>query len=270
MLATAFSGFVFYRDSWKEDSNEELRKISKSLISQGYYNGYSYFWYANLLTAVSNGQINVWDYTENLHHPEIYDYFDVDRTMEWLQLVRHEYQHPEGKVFILCNTDEYENHMLRGQFKPEKIIYQSFDYVILGYDDYEDMIDNLYPGYDFDFDGSMWMENGEDVNGHRKLYVGGVSHGPYKTFWPGTYMLTVTGKGLEDAAVFCIADYGKEQFEIKTEKRSDTEMVYTFDLEEKSFDFETVIRNLSDEPDSVVDLESVSIRRCPKGICPSE
>ena len=224
----------------------------------------------NNLRYGTASDINVWDYTENLHHPEIYDYFDVDRTMEWLQLVRHEYQHPEGKVFILCNTDEYENHMLRGQFKPEKIIYQSFDYVILGYDDYEDMIDNLYPGYDFDFDGSMWMENGEDVNGHRKLYVGGVSHGPYKTFWPGTYMLTVTGKGLEDAAVFCIADYGKEQFEIKTEKRSDTEMVYTFDLEEKSFDFETVIRNLSDEPDSVVDLESVSIRRCPKGICPSE
>ena len=64
-------------------------------------------------------------------------------------MVRHGYQHPEGKVFILCNTDEYENHSLRSQFKPEKIIYQSLDYVILGYDDYENMIDDLYPGYDF-------------------------------------------------------------------------------------------------------------------------
>ncbi|MBQ6502363.1 MAG: hypothetical protein IJI57_00445 [Flexilinea sp.] len=270
VLGTAICGADFYKNSWKDDYHEELRKISKDLVSQGYINGYAYFWNANLLTAISNGQIDVWDYTENIHHPEKDNFFDVDRIMEWLQLVRHGYQHPEGKVFILCFTDEYENHDLRSNFNPEKIIYQSYDYVILGYDDYEDMIDNLYPGYDFSFDDNIWMENGEDENGHRKLYVGGVSYGPYKTFWPGNYSVTITGNGLEDAAVFCIADYGQQQFEIQVENHSNTEMIFTFEIKEKSYNFETIIRNLSDIPDSVVDLETVSIKRCPKGICMTE
>ena len=263
VLLTAVSGLVYYKEHWNIDDNWELRKIAGQLVSEGYHNGYSSFWRSNILTEFSNGELELWDLYSSTYDTAFYKVHDIDQMEPWMQAISHDTTHPEGKVFILFTAPEAIYNNWAENLRPEDEVYRSYEYVVYGYDDYEDMVDHLYPGYDLIFDENLAMENGADADGHRELYVGGVTHGPYKTFWPGTYVVTVKGRGLKDAAAFCIAEYGASAFDVEVTEQSDNEFVFSFPVPEKSYNVETLIRNMSDEPGSVVVLDSVSIKKVP-------
>lgn len=129
------NGLIFYRDTWRQDSTGELRKIRDQLISQEYTSGYATFWKANVMTELSNGVIEMWDWCggglENIQ--------DVDQTYHWLQLVEHDDTHPEGKVFLLFSKDEFEKCTWYAQLKREHFVYSSENYVVLGYESYDAM-----------------------------------------------------------------------------------------------------------------------------------
>ena len=261
--AAVVSGFLYYRSSWKIDKNEELRKITDFLVSEGYENGYSSFWRSNVVTEFSNGKIDVWDIIDDSNDQAFLRVKDIDQTYHWLQKVSHDTTHPEGKLFLLFTAGEYVNTIWNFPENngDENIIYQSQDYVVLGYEDYTDMIDHLYPGYDFTFGENQWLENGQDVDGHRELYVGGVSFGPYQTFWPGNHDVVIRGENLQHAQAFCVSNNGTELIELLPEYQSSTELRYTFVLDKKTELLETVVRNMSDDPDPAVILDEIQIRR---------
>lgn len=262
VLATAVCGLLFYVSGWKEDRNEEMRKMADFLVSEGYYNGYSSFWRGHIITEFSNGQVDVWIICDDSNDQAFLRVEDIDQTYHWLQKVSHDTTHPSGKVFLLFTEGEYHNNIWNLDQQDEgQIIYQSPDYVILGYEDYDDMINHLYPGYDFVFGDDRWLENGKDTGGHREIYYGGVSFGPYVTLWPGTHEVTVKGKNLREAVPFCSSESGAKPIEIRLTRHDDEEIDFTFVLDEKSAEAETIIRNMSDAPDSVVTVDSISIRR---------
>ncbi len=263
VVMTAVCGAFYYKSNWNVDKNEELRKITDFLVSEGYKNGYSSYWRSNVVTEFSNGKIDVWDIIDDSNDQAFLRVKDIDQTYHWLQKVSHDTTHPEGKIFLLFTAGEYGNTIWKFQENngDENIIYQSQDYVVLGYEDYNDMIDHLYPGYDFTFGENQWLENGQDVDGHRELYVGGVSFGPYQTFWPGNHEVVIRGKNLEHAKTFCVYDNGAEQIDLLPEYQSSTELRYTFVLDQKTELLETVVRNMSDDPDVTVILEEIHIRR---------
>ena len=258
-VLTAFNGQMYYGGNWNKDPNEELKKISAYLSSQDYQNGYSSFWYANTVTELSNGRIEMWSITDDSNGQAFMRVTDIDQTYHWLQKVSHDTTHPSGKLFILFNAEEAENNTWKDHLKDERIIYRSSDFVIYGYDNYEQMTAELYPGYDFTFGDNQWMENGKDIDGSRELYVGGVSYGPYETFWPGTYTVTVRGQNLDKALAICLAEQGKNQLDIYLIEQSDKKLNYTFVLSEKTHHVETLVRNISDD-DTVV-IDSMQIRR---------
>lgn len=261
ILLTAVSGLIFYKSSWNDDPKAEMREIASFLTEENYREGYAYFWYANLLTELSNGRLEVWDITEDSGDVTYREIFDIDRTAHWLQPVSHDTTHPSGRIFVLFGNNEFENHIWKDHFRPDDIIYQSYDHIIFGYENYEDMTDKLYSAYDLVFENGKGLENGADADGHRELYAGGVSHGPYQTFWPGTYEVTVRGSGLDNAGVYCLKDHGAVPVEITAAEQSDTEVRFTFSLPEKSYNVETLVRNLSDAPGETVILDSISIRK---------
>lgn len=91
ILCTSVSTTVeFVRHPPRGDAH--LETISDWLVENGYTKGYATFWYANVLTELSNGSLELWtvdDMTRmNLH--------------EWLQDIGHN-ELPQGEVFLVID-----------------------------------------------------------------------------------------------------------------------------------------------------------------------
>ena len=138
VLLVTLSGYLFCQSIYKADYTEELRNIVAVLEDGQYTEGYATFWRANILTELSNGNIDVrdWQYS-NMEGDYPITVTSVDDTYKWLQLTAHDYTHPTGKVFLLFTINEWENNPWKGKLSTEHIIYQSDNYMVIGYDTYE-------------------------------------------------------------------------------------------------------------------------------------
>ena len=261
VLGSAVSGAIRYAIMWNEDPNEEIRKISAFLVDEGYQNGYSSFWLANIATEFSNGVLDIWSIVSDSLDTAFLYVDDIDQTYRFLQKVSHDTTHPAGKVFLMFTAGEFVNNTWKDNLYDGKIIYRSPEFVILGYHDYEDLIDNLYPGYSFVFGAYEEFENGRDINGVRELYYQGSTHGPGKKLWPGTYEISITGENLDEANVFCAAGPEQNPIEILPVAGNDGMLKYSFALSQKQNNVNLFIENASDDPESVIRLQSVDIKR---------
>lgn len=118
------------------DETLEKRVMADKLVAEGYENGYATFWNGNVMTELSGGKIQMWVWSETTvdqHGP------DVDTMYQWLQLTSHDTERPAGKVFVLFSREEFENSPWKQNLQPEDVIYESEEYVVMGYPDYETM-----------------------------------------------------------------------------------------------------------------------------------
>lgn len=127
------------------DKTSSRRKIVKILEDKRYYSGYATFWQANVLTELSNGDIDIWSWCDSGNNGEFLKNIDnIDATFKWLQKTSHDDNHPKGKVFILLTKDELENFKWKSQLKKSsEVIYHSDFYVVYGFDSYNDMINKI-------------------------------------------------------------------------------------------------------------------------------
>lgn len=261
VLLTALSGLLYYRTGWTNDENEDLRKACSTLVSEGYYNGYASFWWTNVLTELSNGKIEVWNVVNDFNDQGFYRVTDIDEMYHFLQPVSHDTTHPSGRVFIFFTAGEFENNNWKKQLEGAKLLHKSDEFVAVGFDSYEAMIDCLYPGYDFVFEDNSWLEKGVDLDGKRLLAPGGISSGPYQTFWPGTYDVVISGSDLEGSDVVCQAENGEKTLAMEDLSRNGEEVRFTFRLDQKMRNVETVVKNVSEETGHVVTIDGISIRK---------
>ena len=137
-LLVTLSGYLFCQSTYKADYTEELRSIVAALENGQYTEGYATFWRANILTELSNGNIDVRDWqASNMEGDCPITVTSVDDTYKWLQLTAHDYTHPTGKMFLLFTINEWENNPWKGKLSTEHIIYQSDNYMVIGYETYE-------------------------------------------------------------------------------------------------------------------------------------
>ena len=118
------------------DETLEKRVIADKMVAEGYENGYATFWNGNVMTELSGGKIQMWvwsDATWDQHGT------DVDAMYQWLQLTSHDTERPTGKVFVLFSREEFGNNPWKQNLQPEDVIYESEEYVVMGYPDYETM-----------------------------------------------------------------------------------------------------------------------------------
>ena len=117
-------------------TDEGKRVIADKMVAEGYENGYATFWNGNVMTELSGGKIQMWvwrDATLDQHGP------DVDEIYPWLQLTSHDTERPTGKVFVLFSREEFGNNPWKQNLQPENVIYESEEYVVMGYPDYDTM-----------------------------------------------------------------------------------------------------------------------------------
>lgn len=261
LVVVAANGFVYYKENWVKDSNEDLRKITKLLLAEDFHNGYAAFWWTNVITELSEGQIEMWSVVNDFNDLGFYRVHDIDQIYHSLQAVRHDTVHPSGKVFILFTDGEFENNNWKDYLKEEDILYRSDEYVVMGYDSYEKMIDTLYPGYVFDFGDNLWLQNGYDTDQKRILFADGESRGPDISLWPGSYTVLISGQNLDNAEVSYI--HGKEASVIEPviSEQNGFTISNSFDIKEKVRHFETIIHNKSTNPESIIEIESIQIRK---------
>ena len=132
------------------------------------------------------------------------------------------------------------------KLRDERIILKQGSYTVYGYENYGDMISDIYD-YDFVFQDGNWLINGEDVKGHRILYENGISHGPNMQFRPGRYRVTIHGKNLSFAEFYCTYKSENASLDIEMITNSDQEMVCEFAATEKVENGEIVIKNTSSD-----------------------
>ncbi len=120
----------------KFDNNVEKREILKLLEDNDYKNGYATFWNGNVYTELSNGDVEFWV----LKYFDSNSVNDFDDLYEWLQLKDHMSNKPTGKVFVLLSSSEYKSTLLKKYLSEDKVIYNSGNYIVFGYDSYEELV----------------------------------------------------------------------------------------------------------------------------------
>lgn len=134
-LQIVFCTYLNIKIENSNSTNDELIEIVNLLDLNQSYTGYASFWNANILTELSDGKIEVWDYGDNKQ-------FDISSMYQWLQLKEHTYKHPENNIFVLLSTDEIKQFNL-DYLDSTKEIYRSENYVVYIFNDYEELLSTL-------------------------------------------------------------------------------------------------------------------------------
>lgn len=96
--------YTNYQEIYSFDISSKFYNIAQTLNNENCKNGYATFWNANVLTEITNGEIEVWSFTMN-------EVMDTAASLEpWYQKTKHWQIPPEGKVFLLLAKREYENN----------------------------------------------------------------------------------------------------------------------------------------------------------------
>ena len=120
--------------------SEELIETAGFLKDSEYKNGYATFWNANILTEISNGELNmyVWKVT-NDDGTDFNKVRDIDHLFSWLQSTKHIEIKPQGKVFALYKKNEVEHCNWKQGLDDSDILFKTSHIVVYGYDSYSEM-----------------------------------------------------------------------------------------------------------------------------------
>ena len=92
-------GFTVYEDKEVNFYDDEMTTISNLLLKEGCHEGYATYWHANVLTEISDGQIEVF----------MVDDWESGKVGEWLQQVDHLTREPQGRIFAIFTENDYNN-----------------------------------------------------------------------------------------------------------------------------------------------------------------
>ena len=117
---------------WRERTgriSDDTKQVAQFLEDNGYREGYASFWSANVVTELTDGQVDVWCPLIGDPQPVTEYIFKPQYISQWLQPVMHTKRRPEGKVFVLLTAKENKTATLV-ELPGVSVVYQSDDYVI--------------------------------------------------------------------------------------------------------------------------------------------
>ena len=133
-------GAFLTENMYHVDRNWEVRKVTAFLEDAGYHSGYATFWNGNLLTELTDGDLEM--YVWYLADPDgigMEQTESVDDLYAWLQKKSHFEAPPEGRVFILLGKKEQKRCKFRRSLSEEDIVFKSDNYTVYGYESYAAM-----------------------------------------------------------------------------------------------------------------------------------
>lgn len=134
----AVGGLNYLRNWRAEDRNAEYWAISDALCAENYSKGFATFWNGNILTEISNGQIEVWNWHPTMTALAAQE--DPGEVYHVLQRKSHDAAPPEGRMFVLLEKGEIEALPWAQRLDSGTVLYDSEKYIIRGYADYADFV----------------------------------------------------------------------------------------------------------------------------------
>lgn len=123
------AGLKTYYSFVSNDKNETRYEVAEYLVEEGYNFGYASYWNSNIMTEVSNGELEM----ANLWSLESLGDF------KWSSRVSS-YEPKVGKVFLIAGTDELYALEEHGMLDKQEIIFTNEDYTVLHFDNQEEFL----------------------------------------------------------------------------------------------------------------------------------
>ena len=134
----ALGGLNYCRNWRKEDQNAEYRAISEALRAENYSEGFATFWNGNILTEISNGEVEVWNWHPTLTYLAAQE--NPGEVYRVLQRKSHDEAPPAGKMFVLLQKSEIEELPWAQKLDSEIVLYDSEKFIARGYADYASFV----------------------------------------------------------------------------------------------------------------------------------
>lgn len=107
-----------------------IKPVVAWLEDHHYTQGMATFWNSNVITELSDGNIEMWTIRDD------YEYFEAP--YEWLQHVSHGSERPQGRFFIIVSIEEYDQFFASNPAVSAHIVYEDDDYRVLNFKDWTD------------------------------------------------------------------------------------------------------------------------------------
>ena len=132
-------GGLNYLKNWRaEDRNAEYWAISDALSAENYSKGFATFWNGNILTEISNGQVEVWNWYPAMS--VLAKQENPGEVYRVLQRKSHDEAPPEGKMFVLLEKSEINALPWAQRLDSGAVLYDSDKYTVWGYADYASFV----------------------------------------------------------------------------------------------------------------------------------
>lgn len=123
------AGMKTYFSFVTNDKNASRYEVADFLMEEGYSFGYASYWNSNIMTEISNGELEM----ANLWSLESLGDF------KWSSRVSS-YEPKEGKIFLIAANEELYALKEHGMLEKEPIIFTNQDYTVLHFDCQEDFL----------------------------------------------------------------------------------------------------------------------------------
>lgn len=123
----SLAGLKNYYSFVSNDKNATRYEVADFLVKEGYTFGYASYWNSNIMTEVSNGELEM----ANLWSLESLGDFKWSSRMS-------SYEPKEGKVFLIAATEELYAVEAYGMLDKQEVIFENEDYTVLHFDSQEE------------------------------------------------------------------------------------------------------------------------------------
>lgn len=137
VILLLFHSTYQYKIINKTDKTASLIDVCEVLEKEKIHNGYATFWNANVLTELSNGDIDVWSVGD--YRVIDKDLEDVDHIYQVLQKVSHVKEKPASKLFVLLTNEEKNKLTLGNVLDESHILYKNDKYTLYTYNEYSEL-----------------------------------------------------------------------------------------------------------------------------------
>jgi len=137
LISIYFGGLYQWNFRKNIDTTSQIKEVSEYLLSHEVSKGYSTFWNGNVLTELSDGEIEVWVHSPTGGETNIWE--NTDEIYPWLQYTDHVNNRPRGKVFVLLSKEEYDALVENVMAEWADVAFSNDTYVLFVFDDYDDL-----------------------------------------------------------------------------------------------------------------------------------
>lgn len=148
-ITVIFKVLSFSTEEVNNSNNKDIININRELLRADVKQGYAGLWEGNILTEISDGEIEAWVFEDEKKLLDLIDdnidskkYIDEEHLMKWLQKKEHFVTKPEEPFFLIIKT-AYVSKFNRETIKKHKI-YEGENLVLMIFENYDELSGLFY------------------------------------------------------------------------------------------------------------------------------